>query len=76
MGMDTPILANVIAATSTLELCRLAAAIPSGIPTMIATLKAAMVSSSVTGSRSMIIWLTGREKRIDSPRSPLITFPK
>ena len=74
--METPTLAKAIAATSTPELCRRAAAIPSGIPTMTATLSAAMVSSSVTGSRSMIIWVTGREKRIDSPRSPLITFPK
>ena len=55
MGMETPTLAKAIAATSTPELCRRAAAIPSGIPTMIATLSAAMVSSSVTGSRSMII---------------------
>ena len=30
-------------------LCRRAAAIPSGMPTMIATLSAAMVSSRVTG---------------------------
>ena len=45
-------------------------------PTVVATNSESTASSIVTGRRSINISVTGRPKRSESPRSPLMTRPK
>ncbi len=69
-GIETPMLAKIIVATSAALLWRIAEMTPSGMPTSSAMSSAAIDSSIVIGSRSTRICETGREKRIESPKSP------
>ena len=69
--MEMPTLAKIMVATSTPVLCRMAEMIPSGTPIRIARISPPTASSMVIGRRSTKIWLTGRLKRIELPKSPL-----
>ncbi len=62
--------------TSTGELRRVADSLPSVTPTIVANARANSVSSSVTGSRSIRISLTGRPCRSETPRSPVASWPR
>ena len=69
-GMDTPILAIIIVKVSTSVFRRRAETMPRLTPTTVEKIIATMVSSMVSGSRSAMTSTTGREKRMEVPRSP------
>ncbi len=68
-------LAISIVPISTGVLRQYADTMPSGTPTTVANVSAASASSTVTGIRSAIRSTTVRPKRIEVPRSPVMTRP-
>ncbi len=73
MGIETPRLAKIMVKTSMGEFCQYAAMTPRIIPNTVAITSEVRASSIVTGRRSVSISVTGRPKRIESPRSPVTT---
>ncbi len=49
---------------------------PSAVPTTKASSTELSTSSKVAGTRSAIIWVTGRLKKYEWPRSPRSTLPR
>ncbi len=73
--METPMFAMNIAPTSTALFCLTAEMTPSRTPKKVAKIIANRVSSSVVGSRSARMSVTGRPVWIDVPKSPCARLP-
>ncbi len=69
-GIETPIFAPIIVTTSVAVLRRTAEMSPNSTPKKVENNIAPIVTSSVIGSRSKTISITGRLLRMDSPKSP------
>jgi len=75
-GMEMPMLAITIVMVSTMEFRLMAEMIPSSTPTVVEKIIAQKVSSNVMGRRSAMMSTTGRVKRMESPKSPLLMFTR
>ncbi len=69
-GIETPMLAPTIVTTSTGELRLMAEITPRGMATETAMITAVKLNSTVSGIRSIKIWVMGRLKRMELPKSP------
>jgi hypothetical protein len=69
-GSDTPAVAMMRQAWSTIEPGRIAAMMPSGIAAAIATMRPSRVSSAEAGRRVLISVATGWPVVSETPRSP------